>query len=94
MALPLFFLLCLVFVQAEEWSPCPVYTDPKIPPPPLLTADCRQLSVCLDWTKSGTNCSTIKLFVKRVNAVKGSTGQLWLLQGGPGTSKTDHHAYL
>jgi hypothetical protein len=67
---------------AVTWSPCPVYTDPKIPPPANITADCATLPACLEYK---SNCTQLDLFVKRVNAVAERQGQIWLLQGGPGT---------
>lgn len=74
-----------------QWHECPVYSDPSKPNPPNVTAHCAILSPCLNWSgrSNCTNEGEIELFVKRIqnSAQQAKKGQLWLLQGGPGTNE-------
>jgi pimeloyl-ACP methyl ester carboxylesterase len=81
-----------------DWENCSLYTGERIgerpfdevagaagpPAPPASKAKCATLELPLRWDEA--QGSTLSWFVKKVPATEPSRGQVWLLQGGPGSS--------
>lgn len=78
-----------------EWEPCPLFTgsapgelpnfqsDAGIEPPAVPVAECAVVELPLLWSEP--DGATLAYFVKRLRATEPVRGQVWLLQGGPGS---------
>jgi len=69
------------------WQSCPLYSDGTGP-----TVECSKNSVPLDYAEP--DGETIPFFVMRYKSEGESSGQLWLLQGGPGGPGSDFAGFM
>lgn len=72
--------------QLNGWYPCNVFTFNQVNYSMIAECAIYNAPMCYAGVCETANSETLEVFVKRIQATSPSSTNVWLLQGGPGSS--------